>query len=380
MTSEPPPTKVYAPLPFAASVGLMLLLVAGALGLALADARDAPQQRKVTRATASVTLVRDVLTGQRTMSNGRPEAPKRGPGSPAEPLRLRFVPSTDAAQGEAAIKPLVEFLKERTGYAVEGAILRSYGLVVTTIVEGQCDVAFLTAASYARAHNLANKNASTTDDIEPILAAVRQGHPDYPGSDLAYRAAILVRADSNLKDVRELDGRTVAMGGPTSGASSILPSALFNELGIEPRIQRYEGYPIIIQAVLQGATEAGCIFWSPPNDDNPQNDARILLQSTEPKVFEKTRILGFTGWIPNEPVVVRSALPAEVKNTLRRAIALYVANKTSTKEGRKELQALGSVRGYIPASGADYAPLHEAIQNAFLNDPEGRRDFMSSRK
>ena len=97
-------------------------------------------------------------------------------------------------------------------------------------------------------------------------------------------------------------------------------------------------------------------------------------------MFEKTRILGFTGWIPNEPVVVRSALPAEVKNTLRRAIALYVANKTSTKEGRKELQALGSVRGYIPASGADYAPLHEAIQNAFLNDPEGRRDFMSSRK
>ena len=31
-------------------------------------------------------------------------------------------------------------------------------------------------------------------------------------------------------------------------------------MGIAPRIQRYEGYPVIIQAVLQGATEAGDTF------------------------------------------------------------------------------------------------------------------------
>ena len=358
----------------------MLAVAAAGIGVALASPRPEPARTTRTVAKAEATLVRDVLTGERLRSDGRPTPPTDGPGSASEPLRLTFVPSSDAAQGEAAIKPLLAFLEQRTGYTIRGAILRSYGLVVTSIVEGQCDVAFLTAASYARAHNLANQNGEEDDDIEPILAAVRQGHPDYPGSDLAYRAAILVRADSPLKDVRELDGRTVAMNAPTSGAGSILPSALFNELGIAPRIQRYEGYPIIIQAVLQGATEAGCIFWSPPNDDHPRNDARILLESTDPQVFEKTRILGFTGWIPNEPVVVRKALPDEIKGTLRRAIALYVANKTSTPEGRAELTALGSVRGYIPATTEDYAPLHEAIKNAFLNDPEGRRDFMSSRR
>lgn len=358
----------------------MGLFVVGALALALTHTQAPPEATTQTIVKAETTLVRDVLTGRRLQADGRPTPPEEGPGSAAEPLRLRFVPSSDAAQGEAAIKPLIAFLEQRTGYAIKGAILRSYGLVVTSIVEGQCDVAFLTAASYARAHNLANRNGSEEDDIEPILAAVRQGHAEYPGSDLAYRAAILVRADSPLMDVRELEGRTVAMGAPTSGASSILPSALFNELGIAPRIQRYEGYPIIIQAVLQGATEAGCIFWSPPNDDHPQNDARILVESTDPEVFKKTRILGFTGWIPNEPVVVRSALPDAIKNTLRRAIALYVANKASTKEGREDLKAIGSVRGYIPATTEDYAPLHEAIQNAFLNDPEGRQDFMSSRR
>lgn len=376
MVSSAPPS---APLPPAVTVLLMLALLAGVVGLALADERDAPvvTARVV---TARKTLIRDVLTGRLTLEDGTPVAPETGPGSDAAPLRLTFVPSTDTAQGEAAVGPLLTFLRQRTGYRIEGSILRSYGLVVSTIVEGQCDVAFLTAASYARAHNLANRNDTTDDDIEPILAAVRQGHPDHPGSDLAYRAAILVRKDSTLTSPAELDGKTVAMGPPTSGASSILPSALFNELGIQPRIQRYGGYPFIVTAVMQGACEAGCIFWSPPNDDHPQNDARILVESTHPDVFEKTKLIGFTQWIPNEPVVVRSALPAEVKAVLRRAIALYVADKVSTKEGREELTALGSVRGYVPATTADFASLHDVIQRAFAGDPEGLRDFMSSRR
>ena len=380
MSPAPDTPLRFAPLPYGGSVVVMLLVVAAAVAWAWADTRAPSNDAPRTMVKAEKTLVRDVLTGRLTMSDGTPEPPAEGPGSPGKPLRLRFVPSSDAAQGEAAIKPLIAFLKERTGYAIEGAILRSYGLVVQAIIEGQCDVAFLTAASYARAHNLANKNGKESDDIEPILAAVRQGNPKYPGSDLAYRAAILVRADSDLKDLADLQGRTVAMGGPTSGASSILPSALFNEMGIAPRIQRYEGYPVIIQAVLQGATDAGCIFWSPPGPDGKPRDARILLDSTDPKVWEKTRILGYTGWIPNEPVVVRAAIPDEVKDVLRRAIALYVITKSSTEAGRKELQALGSVRGYIPATGEDYKPLHEAIERAFLNDPEGRRDFMSSRR
>lgn len=377
MTSATPPPS--APLPLAVSCLLMLAVVAGALGLALAAERQTTTETRHV-VSAEKTLIRDVLTGRLTRADGTPEPPVTGPGSAGAPLRLRFVPSSDAAQAEAAIAGMLDFLRRRTGYVIEGAILRSYGLVVTAITEGDCDVAFLTAASYARAVMLANQNGRTDDDVEAILAAVRRGHAQHPGSDLAYRAAILVRRDSPLQSVAELDGRTVAMGNRTSGASSILPSALFNEMGLTPRIQRYEGYPIIINAVLQGATEAGCIWWSPPNADNPENDARITIQSTHPDIFKTTRIIGFTQWIPNEPVVVRGALDADVKNVLRRAIPLYVAGRVATREGRKELEAIGSVLGYIPATNDDFAPLMEVIKRAFAGDPEGRRDFMSSRR
>ena len=369
-----------APLPLQVSLTLLLALLAGGVVLALSLEPRTPKVEAAPEAV-ELTIVRDVLTGRYTDERGIPLPPPEGPGSAATPLRLRFVPSSDVAQDDPTVKRLLAFLARRTGYAIEGATLHSYGLVVQEIVQGKCDVAFLTAASYARARYATDNNDDPGDDIEAIVQVVRQGNPDYPGSDLAYRAAIIVRADSPLRSARDLtDEHVIALGNPTSGASSILPTALFTRLGVRPGIQRYEGYPIIVNAVLQGAVDAGSIWWSPPTEALPHNDARQLVAATNPDVFEKTRIIDLTPWIPNEPVVVRKALPADVKRTMARALSLYASLLTLSEEGRKELVAVGSPVGFIPATNDDFVPLMEVIQLAFANDPEGRADFMKGSK
>ena len=111
-----------------------------------------------------------------------------------------------------------------------------------------------------------------------------------------------------------------------------------------------------------------------------ENDGRRTVLQSSPDVFEKTRIVGFTPWIPNEPVVMRKALPADVRRVMARAIALFVATEAITKEGRKRLESIGSVVGYVPATNADFQPLMEVIEAAFANDPEGREDFMAGSK
>lgn len=361
---------------------LLLLLIVGA-ALAVALGHEQAPEKAGTRVVGRTqpTVVRDVLTGRLTRADGTPLAPTSGWGRPDQPLRLRFVPSGDKEQAGATIDGMLAFLRARTGYAIEGAILRSYGLVVQEIVQGQCEVAFLTAASYARARYATWNNDDPEDDVLAVLSAVRDGHPDYPGSDLAYRGAILVPVDSPLQQVADLTPQhVVAMGNRTSGASSILPTALFNQLGLAPRIHRLEGYPIIVTAVLQGSVDAGCIWWSVPSADRPQNDGRRTVLESQPDVFERTRILGYTSWIPNEPVVVRKAIEPEVRHVLARAIALYVAALASTPAGRRQLESIGSVIGYLPATDADFAPLMEVIERAFAGDPEGRRDFMAGSK
>jgi len=291
------------------------------------------------------------------------------------------VPAGDRGQAEATVEHLLGWLRRRTGLALEGAVLRSYGLVVQELVQGRCDLAFLTATSYARAFYATMGNADEGDDIDAFLCAVRQGGAEHPQSDLSYRAALIAHVDSDVVDVRQLDHtRVVAMGSRTSGAGSILPTALFNELGLSPRIHRVEGYPVIVSAVLQRSVDAGCVYWAPPTPDKPQNDGRRSVLESNPDVFEKTRIVGFTPWIPNEPVVVRRAIPPEVRHLLARALCLYVSVNATTPEGLRRLDAVGSVIGYIPATNEDFAPLLQVIERAFANDPEGRRDFMESSK
>jgi len=320
---------------------------------------------------------RDVLTGRILTAEGRPQSPASGWGSQDQPIRIRVVPSNDHATVVAALDDLLAFLHARTGYRFQGATLRSYGLVVEELVQGHADVAFLTAASYARAR-FASANDTPDDDVEAILTAVKAADPAWPGSDLAYRGAIIVRTDSTLHTLDDLDEtRTVAMGHRTSGASSILPSALLQQRGLSPRIQRFDGYPVIVSAVLQGAVDAGCIWWSPPTADFPRYDGRMTVVQSNPDVFDQTRIIAFTQWLPNEPVAVRAALPVALKAELARAVVLYAADKAATPQGRAELMRQFGVVGYIPATDDDYRPLMEIIDAAFAGDAEGRHDFMT---
>ena len=82
-----------------------------------------------------------------------------------------------------------------------------------------------------------------------------------------------------------------------------------------------------------------------------------------------------TDWIPNEPVVIRAAVPADVRHLLARGLQLYLVQKTLTEEGRRELVALGSPVGLLEATDEDFAPLLDVIRHAFSNDAEGWRDF-----
>lgn len=349
------------------------------MAYALAHEQEAAVAQRTTGERVT-TVVRDPLTGRLLQDTGGPVRPERGPGSAEQPLRMVFVPANKGEEAESSVESAVQWLRRRTGYAIEGNVLLSYALVVESLASGSADVGFLTATSYARLRYMTDDNGDDDDDIDVILTAVREGNPAYPSSDLAYRAAILVRADSPLQKLEDLtEDHTVALGGPTSGAASLLPTALFNRLGLRPGLQRIEGaYQTRIGAVIQGRVDATSIWWSAPNAKRPRNDARTQAVAYE-NVFEETRIIGYTGWIPNEPVVVRRALPEAIKRDLQRALSLYVVERSLTEAGRKELLSIGSLVGYIPASNDTYEGLMEVVRVSLATDDELRADFQRKR-
>jgi hypothetical protein len=90
-----PPGSTPAPLPAAASWTAALVLVGAALVWALGVEPRRRSDPVRPPAAPVATAVRDVLTGRLLASDGRPMAPEAGLGSAGQPIRLRFVPSTD---------------------------------------------------------------------------------------------------------------------------------------------------------------------------------------------------------------------------------------------------------------------------------------------
>src|SRR6478672_13503943 len=134
-------------------------------------------------------------------------------------LRVGFVPAEDAQQVMQNAQPLVEILRKELGMEIEPFVATDYTGIVDALRVHKLDVAFLAPASYVLAKNEAN--------IKVILKSERKGIP-------FYYAAIITRADSGIKSLDDLRGKTFAFGDALSTTGNVFPRKMFREHGIEP--------------------------------------------------------------------------------------------------------------------------------------------------
>ncbi|HXK27395.1 MAG TPA: phosphate/phosphite/phosphonate ABC transporter substrate-binding protein, partial [Candidatus Binatia bacterium] len=121
-------------------------------------------------------------------------------------LRVGFVPAEDAQQVIQNAQPIVDILHKRLGMEVQPFVATDYTGVVEALRVNKLDIAFLTPASYVLAKNEAN--------VRVVLKSERKGNP-------YYYAAIITRADSGIKKLEDLRGKTFAFGDPMSTSANV---------------------------------------------------------------------------------------------------------------------------------------------------------------
>ena len=137
----------------------------------------------------------------------------------AKVLRVGFVPSEDAEQVMQNAQPLVEILRQHLAMEVQPFVATDYTGVVEALRANKLDVAFLTPASYVLAKNEAN--------VKVVLKSERKGIA-------SYYAAIITRADSGIKSLDDLRGKSFAFGDALSTTGNVFPRKMFKENGIDP--------------------------------------------------------------------------------------------------------------------------------------------------
>lgn len=272
-------------------------------------------------------------------------------GTRKNPVKLYFTPSVDAEKITLSAKPLIQFLERETGYYFETAIPTSYIAVVEAFGTDRADIAIINSFSYLLAHEKYGANA--------VLRVIRTGNQAY------YRGQIIVRTDSGIERLEDLNGKSIAYVDASSASGYILPSALLRKKGIKPGRETFAmKHDNVVIMVYQKQVDAGATFYSPPHPVTGEPlDARSRVKKQYPDVFEKIKILALTDSLPNDPVVFRKGMPPIMVQKIKNALLKFA----NSEEGKKIMPEIYSMEGLIETNDSDYDLLRRLIKEAGLN-------------
>lgn len=256
-------------------------------------------------------------------------------GSKQNPLKFYLVPAQDMQALADNGKVLEAYLKKDLGMEVSVELPQSYVAVVEAFGSKRADVAILNTFGYI----LANDKYG----VEAHLKLMNRGRDEYWGQ-------IIARVDGP-KTIKELNGKKFAFVDPASTSGYLLPQRLFKQEKIKIKEHVFAGrHDAVVTAVYQRQVDGGATFYTPPDDDGSVKDARMLVKTQFPDVYDKIKILQLTGPIPNDPISIRKDLPENLKKKICDSLVRYI----HTEEGKVTMYKLYHITDFKPAADKDY--------------------------
>lgn len=256
-------------------------------------------------------------------------------------LTIQFVPSQAATKLQARAKPLEKMLSKRLGIPVHVSMSTDYNTVVEAMKSKKVDVGFLPPDGYVLAHK--------QGAADLLLQAERYGVKQPGGKATnqlvkSYRAEILVKKGSKIKNWKDLKGKSISVQNPTSSAGYVFPVAELKQKGLDVtkscKLVTVTGHDQAVLNVLNGDTDAAFVF----------EDARNIVKKDNPKIMSQVVPIYFTKPIPNDTI---SVIPSMSKS-FRKKLAKAFISVAKSKEGKKVIESVYSHEGYAYAKDSDF--------------------------
>ena len=263
-------------------------------------------------------------------------------GTSRNPIRMMFVPSGDAQVIVKGGQEVAELLQKETGLHFKTSVATSYAAVIEAMGAGKVDIGWLATFSYVLAKD--------KYDVELLLVVQRFGSP-------FYRGQIMVRADSGINSLDNLQGKRFAFVDPASTSGHLYPKTLLLSKGLDPKTffskTIFAGsHNAVVLSIYKGEVDGGAAY----------DGSRAAVAKSYPDVFEKIKVLAYTKEIPNDTVSVRKELPEGLKVKLRDGLKKI----SDSPKGSKVLKRLYGISGLMDLDGL-FDPVREAGRLLDLN-------------
>ena len=224
---------------------------------------------------------------------------------------LAVVPQASPSETYRRWAPFVEQLQRVTGQHLQLRVYRSFDEFETDLVNGLADFAYMNPYHFLMAHR-----------VQGYLPLVRDGSRQLSGQ-------LLVRRDSPLKSVKELNGKTIAFPDPNAFAASLYMRALLREKANIRFTASYLGtHANVYRHVILGSVAAG-------------TGVNVTLARERPETRDELRVLYETPGTAPHPLCAHPrtgqqrcpvAPPARITATIRIAgTALRIAATMATR-------------------------------------------------
>ncbi len=225
-------------------------------------------------------------------------------GCPDGTLRFGVEPYEDAAVLAPAYQPLADALGASLNCTVELNITTNYTAEIEAMRNGKLDIAEFGPLAYVFAQKLANAELVAT-------------FSDANGQPATYYASIVTWPGSGITDISQLGGHSFAYSDPASTSGHLYPAFGLKSNGIDPDTG--------VQGVFAGSHTAS--FEALRNhkvDAGELNSDRIKTATTAGEYSPDQFItLWQSAPIPQDPITIRSDLPAGTKSRIREALTAF---------------------------------------------------------
>jgi phosphonate transport system substrate-binding protein len=247
-------------------------------------------------------------------------------GTEENPIHFALVPGQDAVVLLENGKILEQWLREQTGLVVKIQVPSNFVAVIEGLGSQRVDFAIINTFGYILAHDKYQANA--------VLIGENNGRSEYWGQ--------IIAKNPKIKTLKDINGKKFAYVDPASTSGYVLPASLLKEADVKPKEIVFAGkHDSVVSMVYQGQVDAGATYHTPAEDGKPQ-DARRLVLTQFPDVFEKVRIIAMTGSIPSDPVVFRKGFPLEQQKKLVEALKSF----SDSPNGKQTLRKLYHITNF----------------------------------
>jgi phosphonate transport system substrate-binding protein len=221
------------------------------------------------------------------------------PGSAESPLRVMLVPTDGGTEAgtRADFAPIFNAVSRTTGLQFQIRVGQSYASVAEGMINNLVDIAFVGPTLYLQ--------IAARDAAEPLAVAVLDG-------ESVYYAGIFARAGTELADLSEIRGRSMAFGDVNSSTSFTIQTAMLIAAGVDPSrdlsaIFMTGGHTNSLNALIQGHVEFSAASFN------------SYTRGVSSGAIDSDEIVpvAVSAPVPYPPFIMRPTLSDDVKDRLR---------------------------------------------------------------